>query len=164
MLKSSTREEIQRYYQTRFVSMIVSKGMFFSMQNSAHAWKELPCGYTRPRRFWHVFHWAKWHSSTKSKSCTTWSFCRDSPFPWIPEKIFCAVRENGWENSFWGRFWLGFRSWVGIRVLLWFLLTKWVWLWVGGSFRVNFIWESKGSYHSREDFSTGTRFRCTSEG
>ena len=163
MLKSSTREEIQWYYQGKFVPMIVSKGMSFSMQNSPHAWQELPCGYTHPRRFWHVFHWAKWHSSTRSKSCTTWSFCRDSPLQWIPANLLRCRRK--WM----GKFLLG-KILTRIQILsqtqspALFWLTKWVWLWIGGSFRGNFIWESIGSYHSREDFSTGTRFRCTSEG
>ena len=58
-LKSSPRERIQRYYQGKSLSMVGSKGMFFlekggvvlQMQNSAHAWQELPCGYTHHRRF-----------------------------------------------------------------------------------------------------------------
>ena len=32
MLKSSPREEIQRYYQGKFLSMVGSKGMFFSQK------------------------------------------------------------------------------------------------------------------------------------
>ena len=60
MLKSSTLEETQRYYRAKFRSMIVSKVMSFSVQNSAHAWQ----GYTGMIgkinltlvRFWYVFH------------------------------------------------------------------------------------------------------------
>ena len=167
MLKSSTLEEIQRYYQTKFRSMIVSNVMSFSVQNSVHAWREYT-GMIRKInltlvRFWYVFHWANWYSSIESKSCITWSFGRNSPLRWIPAEI-CAVGGNGRGNSFWGRFWLWFRPWVGLKVLLWFWLTEWAWPWVGGSFGGNFIWESKGSYHSTENFSTGARFKCTSEG
>ena len=98
MLKSSPREEIQRYYQGKFLSMVGSKGIrkggvVLQVQNLAHAWRELPCSYTHHRRFWHVFKWAEWYSWGKFGSSATWIFCWDSAFCRVSADIF----------STWGR-------------------------------------------------------------
>ena len=81
MSESSPREGIQRFYQGKFLSMMVSPGMSFLRKrwccatdpNSTHTWWELPCGFTHLKRFWHVFPWAVWHSSGESNFCWIWT-------------------------------------------------------------------------------------------
>ena len=53
------------------------KGVPCQVQNSAHAWRELPWGYTQPKRFWPACHWVEWNSTGESSSCTIWAFCPD---------------------------------------------------------------------------------------
>ena len=88
ILKSSPREEIQRYYQGKFLSMVGSKGMFFSQKRMCCA----TGSYTRHWRFWHVFKWAEWYSWGKFGSSATWIFCWDSAFCRVSADIF----------SYWG--------------------------------------------------------------
>ena len=95
------------------------------VENSAHAWRELLWGYTRPRRFWHVFHLAEWYSTGGSGSCRTWVF--QSRFAllknlsWTPLLLW---RIGWWEEFFDGREKLGFWFRVRFRV-------KCCWLSVG---------------------------------
>ena len=64
-------------------------GVVLQVQNSAHAWQELPCGYTHHRRFWHVFEWAEWYSWGEFCSCATRVFWWDSAFSRVSADVFC---------------------------------------------------------------------------
>ena len=151
--ESIPREGVQRHSQGKFLSMVVFKGMPF-------LWKRWCCA-----------------TGVKLGTCLAWIALWLHP----PLKILVCLSlsrmvllhgmRTGKFRLRTGKFRLG-KFWFGLRVMLWFWLTKWVWLWIGSSFgRIpcsafegNFIWESKGSAQSGEDFSTGARFKCTSEG
>ena len=64
-------------------------GVVLQVQNSAHAWQELPCGYTHHRRFWHVFEWAEWYSWGEFCSYETRVFWWDSAFSRVSADVFC---------------------------------------------------------------------------
>ena len=74
------------------------------VQNSSHAWRELPCYHTHSKRVKLVFHWSECYSLTKSKPYTAWSFCRNSSLRWIFATTFCSGERCGWGRSSWGSF------------------------------------------------------------
>ena len=75
------------------------KGVPCQVQNSAHAWRKLPWGYSHPRRFWRVFHWAERYSTGESSSCRTWVFCPDLSFWKISAELLSSCL-GGWCGEF----------------------------------------------------------------
>ena len=73
MSKFSPQRGIKRCCQGKLFSTIVSQGVSFSRKTWCCAiganldtffGENFPYSYTHPKKFWHVFDWAGWHSSS----------------------------------------------------------------------------------------------------
>ena len=179
MLKSSPGEETQLYYQVKVLSMVVSKMMTFSRRRCCATGTKLGICLRR------ISLWL--HSLQKILVCLSLS----SVVLLHRIKILCnlillqkfTLRVNPRKNllccqrKWTGKFLQGkiltriqtlsqtqspaliLTHGVSLALGRWFLRRNPHW-----AFRGNFILESKVSYHSGEDISKGTRFKCTSEG
>ena len=112
--------------------------------------------FTKKRLFWCLF------LRTTANDCFFLTFCTSNlvystSFRYNRKsKIFWANGEKGGGNPLWGRCWLGFG--LGVRALLLFWLTEWVWIWVDGSFGGSPIQPSKEiSFENLKDRATPGR-------